>query len=264
MKTALITGVAGGMGRACAVRLMEEGYEVWGFDIREPEDLPGLRFRRVDLSDPTAVEETARSLGEAGMRADCIVHMAGIYELNSLVEMPEEDWRRVFEVNLFAVYRVNRAFLPLLREHARIVLTSSELAPLCPLPFTGIYGVTKAAAEKYAFALRMEVQLLGHSVVILRPGAVDTGLLGVSTDKLERFCQNTALYPGGADRMRRIVERVEARKIPPEKVAALLSRILRAKRPRGVYTINSNPLLRLMNILPVSLQCRVIRRILSD
>ena len=264
MKTALITGAAGGMGRAAAARLIRDGWTVAGMDVREPEGLPTLRFFRADLTDPAAVEESARIMKDEGLRFDCIVHMAGVYELDSLVEMGEEEWRRAFEVNLFAAYRVNRAFLPLLNEHARILLTSSELAPLCPLPFTGIYGVTKAALEKYALSLRMELQLLGHRVILLRPGAVDTGLLDVSTDKLERFCRNTALYPRGADRMRAIVERVEARKIPPERIADLTARILSARHPRGVYRINRNPLLLLMNLLPVPVQCAVIRRILSD
>ena len=264
MKTALITGVSGGMGRATAKRLLRDGWTVCGLDVREPEDLCDLRFYRVDLTDPAAIEEAARVMAAEGMRFDCIVHMAGIYELNSLVEIEDGDWRRAFEVNLYAAYRVNRAFFPLLGDHARILLTASELAPLCPLPFTGIYAVTKAALAKYAVALRMELQLLGHRVILLEPGAVDTGLLDVSTEKLERFCRTTKLYPRGADRMRAIVDRVEARKIPSEKIAELAARILAAKRPRSVYRINRNPLLLALNVLPVPLQCAVIRRILRD
>ena len=264
MKTAVITGAAGGMGRACALRLAEEGYEVWGLDRKEPEGVPGLRFIRVDLTDPDSVVEAARAFGGEGRRADCVLHMAGIYELGSLAEMGEEDWSRAFAVNLSGPYRVNRAFLPYLSEGARIVLTSSELAPLDPLPFTGIYGITKAALEKYAFSLRMELQLLGYRVIVLRPGAVDTGLLDVSTEKLDRFCRTTALYPGGAERMRAIVDRVEARKIPPERIAALVSRILRARRPRYVYRINRNPLLLLMNALPDPVQCALIRALLGN
>ena len=62
--------------------------------------------------------------------------------------------------------------------------------------------ISKAALEKYAFSLRMEMQLTGHSVSVIRPGAVKTGLLAVSTEGLERFCQNTKLYPCNAARFR--------------------------------------------------------------
>ena len=182
--------------------------------------------------------------------------------MNSLVEMDERDWERIFAVNLSAVWRVNRVFLPLLKEGSRIVITSSELAPLDPLPFTGIYGITKAALEKYAFSLRMELQLLGVKVVVLRPGAVDTGLLNVSTDRMERFCASTPHYRFSAEKLREIVGRVEARKIPPEKIADLLVRVLRARRPKYVYAVNRNPLLLLLNALPDGLQCRIIGGIL--
>ena len=80
MKTAIITGAAGGMGRASAYRLLAEGWTVWGLDLCEPADLPGLRFHPVDLTDGDSVAEAARDLAEAGVRADCILHMAGIYE----------------------------------------------------------------------------------------------------------------------------------------------------------------------------------------
>lgn len=68
------------------------------------------------------------------------------------------------------------------------------------LSFTGIYAVTKG--DKYACSLAMELQLLGISV--------ETGMLGVFTRELDRFCEKTKLYPCNARRFHRIVDRVEA------------------------------------------------------
>lgn len=264
MEAILITGAAGGMGLAAAKRFLQNGTPVCGLDLREPEPLPeGLRFLRTDLSDPASVQAAFETLRGEGVRLRGILHMAGIYELDSLVELDETAWRRIFAVNLDAVYRVNREFLPLLTPNARIVITTSELAPLDPLPFTGIYAVTKAALDRYASALRMELQLLGIRVIVLRPGAVETNMLGVSTQKLGEFCAKTAHYAPNAERFRRIVERVEARRIPPERLAELAVRAMEAAHPREVYTINRNPLLLLMNALPDRLQRRIIRTILS-
>ncbi len=263
MKSALITGAAGGMGLAAAKRLLAEGYTVCGVDIRESEGLEGVAFIRADLTDPEAAKRLRAFIEEKGERLDCIVCMAGIYDLGSLVELDEERIRRIFEVNLFASVRLIRELLPLLREGGRIVLVSSELAPLDPLPFTGIYGITKAAVEKYAFSLRMELQLLGYKVIVLRPGAVDTGLLGVSTRRLEEFVRGTGLYRCNAERFRRIVDGVEARRIPPERVADTLVRALSVRRPRYVYKLNRNPLLLLLNAMPDGLQCRIISAILK-
>lgn len=260
----LITGAAGGMGLAAAKRLLKTGNTVYGLDLRQPEPMPeGLRFIQTDLTDPASVRLALEALQREGVRLRAILHMAGLYDLNALTELEEEAWRRIFAVNLDAVYRVNRTFLPLLEPKGRILITTSELAPLDPLPFTGLYAVTKAALDKYASALRMELQLLDLRVIVLRPGAVDTSLLDVSTAKLDAFCANTKRFAPNAQRFRNIVNRVEARKIPPERVAELTVRILEASHPRDVYSINRNPLLLLLNALPNRVQRSIIRKILK-
>ncbi|MBR6708065.1 MAG: SDR family NAD(P)-dependent oxidoreductase, partial [Clostridia bacterium] len=193
-----------------------------------------------------------------------IVHFAGIYMLDSLVEMESEAFERIFRINLGGAFLVNKTFLPLFKPGSRIVITTSELAPLDPLPFTGIYAVTKGALDKYAYSLRMELQLKGIEVSVLRAGAVSTGMLGVSTDALDRFCQKTALYTCNADRFRQIVDRVEARSVAPERIAETVMRILRRRKPRFAYSINRNPLLLMMNILPQRLQFWAIRQVLKN
>ena len=260
----LITGALGGMGQALCRTLTGAGHRVWGLDRPSDHLAPeGWTLVPADLTKPEEVEAAFRRVREEAESLDGIVHMAGVYDLASLAEMPEEDFLRDFNVNLFGVFRVNRQFLPLLGEGGRIVIVSSELAPLPALPFTGIYAVTKTAVDKYAEALRMELQLLGKAVIVLRPGAVDTGMLSVSTEKLSRFCEETKLYSCNAARFRRIVERVEARAVPPERVAAVALKALACPRPRPVYTINRNPLLLLFRFLPQGTRLWAIRKILS-
>jgi short-subunit dehydrogenase len=151
----------------------------------------------------------------------------------------------------------------MLEQGGRIIITSSELAPLDPLPFTGLYGVTKSAVEKYAFSLRMELNLLGYRVSLLRPGAVRTGMIGVSTDRLTEFCEGTSLYSCNARRFRKIVDSVETKNIPPEKIAKRISLILKAKNPKYVYNVNRNLLLRLLSALPDRIQTGIIALILK-
>ena len=114
--------------------------------------------------------------------------------LDSLVEMSHADFDRIMQVNLYGVFNVNKAFLPFLCSGSRIIITTSELAPLDPLPFTGIYAVTKGALDKYAYSLCMELQLIGIRVSVIRAGAVKTDMLGASTAALDGFCERTALY----------------------------------------------------------------------
>ena len=110
-----------------------------------------------------------------------IIHLAGIYIMDSLVEMTEQRFTRIFDINVFGIYRINKIFLPLLSKGSRILITSSEVAPLDPLPFNGIYSITKSTIEKYAYSLRMELNLLGIKVSVLRPGEVKTKLINKST-----------------------------------------------------------------------------------
>ena len=258
----LVTGAAGGMGTAICRALTDAGHEVFGLDRTRPAAEPPWHLLAADLTDSASLQAALRLVGESGP-LDGVIHAAGLYDLNSLLEIDEEAFVRIFNVNLFGVYRVNKLAVPLLAPGARCVIITSELAPLDPLPFTGLYAVTKTALETYAYSLRMEMQLLGRPVSVVRPGAVNTGMLPSSLRALERFCTGTGLYPVHAERFRRIVQRVEARSVTPDKLAQKVLRVLRAKRPRFVYNLNRNPLLRLLSALPRRLQLWIIRRILS-
>lgn len=263
MKNILVTGAGGGMGSAACRLLIEKGYDVWGLDRRQKESIEGLHFIQTDITDEAAVSAAFEQISRQTDCLDAVIHMAGLYDLNSLVEMTEQEFLNIFNVNLFGVYRINRIFMPLIKSGSRIIITSSELAPLDPLPFTGIYAVTKAALEKYAFSLRMELNLLGVSVSVIRPGAVKTDLLSVSTRALDSFCAKTRLYQCNAKRFKKIVDSVEAKNIPAQSIAKIAYKAMTARRPKYVYSINRNPLLRLLNILPDRAQVAIIKMILK-
>ena len=264
MKYLLITGASGGMGKAAVELLQDKGYTVFALDRKPMEKTPeGVIPIVADVTDGESVQNAFEEIKKHTDKLDGILHFAGIYMLDSLVEMPTEEFERIFRVNLFGVFQVNKTFLPMLQKGSRIVITTSELAPLHPLPFTGVYAVSKAALDRYAYSLRMEMQLLGISVSVLRAGAVDTGMITASTDALDRFCSETKLYACNSKRFKGIVDRVEARRIPTQKLAQKSARILEKKRPKFAYAINRNPLLLLFELLPDLLRFWVIKRILK-
>ena len=208
------------MGRATVRALVAKGYQVFALDkeVGEPED--NVFPIKADITDSDSVAQAYKTVQTMTDSLQAIVHFAGMYMLDSLVEMKDAEFERIFRINLFGAFYINKAFLPLLKGGGRILITTSELAPLDPLPFTGVYAVTKGALDRYAYSLAMELQLLGVDVSVLRAGAVTTGMLGASTEALDRFCDKTGMYSPNAARFRKIVNRVEARSVAPEKVAA--------------------------------------------
>ena len=88
-------------------------------------------------------------------------------------------------------------------------------------------------------------------------------MLATSTEALQKFVDKTELYSCNAERFKSIVDTVEARRVSPEKIAKKSEKILKKKNPRFAYKINRNPLLLLLNILPIRLQFFIIRKVLK-
>ena len=262
MKYAVVTGAYGGMGKRAVEELVKSGFTVFALDKQIGEATERVIPIQTDVTDAESLKNAFKTVKSVTDEVFAVVHFAGVYMLDSLIEIANEEFDKIVKINFCGAAYVNKTFMPLLGAGSRIVIVTSELAPLSPLPFTGLYAVTKGALDKYAYSLRMELQLLGISVSVIRAGAVSTGMLGVSTAALDRFCEKTKLYSCNAERFRKIVNGVEAKSIPPEKLAVKTLKILGAKKPKFAYNINRNKLLLLLNVLPKRMQFWVIKRIL--
>lgn len=263
MKYVLVTGAYGGMGKATIKLLKEKGYFIFALDKKVEEKEDNIMPIECDITNEESILLAFEQIKKVTNELFAIIHYAGIYMLNSLVEIEHDKFEKIFKINLFGAFLINKTFLPLLKDRSKIIMTTSELAPLDPLPFTGLYAITKSALDKYAYSLRMELQLLNISVSTLRAGAVNTGMLNVSMSELDDFCNNTKLYNYNAKRFMNIVNSVEAKKVLPIKVAKKTYKILNKKNPKFAYSINRNKLLILLNILPKRLQFWIIRKILK-
>lgn len=263
MEYVLLTGAYGGMGVKTIDALVRRGYSVIALDKNINVVTDNVIPIQVDVTDVESVKRAFERVKEITDRLFAIVHLAGVYMLDSLIEIPEEQFEKIFKINVFGAYHVNKTFMPLLNNGSKIVMITSELAPLDPLPFTGLYAITKSALDKYAYSLKMELQLLDVFVSVIRSGAVSTGMLGVSTDALNRFCDNTKVYKCNAEKFKNIVNKVEAKCVPPEKVAKKVLKVLEKKKPKFVYNLNRNKLLLLLNVLPKNIRFKIIKSILK-
>ena len=114
MKYILVTGAYGGMGRATVNLLKEKGFSVFALDKKVGEAEENIIPLQVDITDEESIRDAAERVREITDELYAIVHYAGIYMLDSLVEVPTEDFDRIFSVNFRAAYLINKTFLPLL------------------------------------------------------------------------------------------------------------------------------------------------------
>lgn len=261
MKKVIVTGAAGGIGLATIKYLSENGYYVYAIDIKDIEEIENVKSFKCDLTKEEEIINVYNEIKEE--KIDAIVHLSGTYYMDSFIEISESKLKQIFDINFFSIYLVNKTFINLLQDKSKIIITSSELAPLDPLPFNGIYSITKATLENYALSLRQELNLLGIKVIILRPGAINTGLIDESIRNVERIEKETVLYKDNAPLFRKIVEKNESKTIEAIKLAKLINKILNKKNPKLLYKINLNFKLILLSIFPKRMQLYIIKKMIT-
>jgi len=264
MKHMLITGGVGGIGHAVSVYFSQKSWKVYSCDIASQESTDqNIIPVAMDIRNAESVA-IARSLVEVDTdHLDVIVNLAGVYIMDSLVEVPEEDFLRIFDINVNGAYRVNKEFLPLVKNGGRIIIITSELSGLDPLPFNGIYSITKTTLEAYAHSLRLELALIDIPVITIRPGPVNTKLLGDSFSSMESMCKKTQLYRTNAVQFHHIMKKATGKSMPPEKLADMIYRVAVVSHPKASYTIGAGLALRLFSVLPAKIQAALLKRLLK-
>ncbi len=252
----LITGAASGIGYAVADQFIKNGHTVYALDVKKSEI--GIPLT-ADITDQTALESVLANLQENGVKLDIILNFAGVHTMGSFIESDFEKIRRVMEINFLGTVLVNKTFHPLLKEKGKIVITSSEVAPLAALPFNGIYSVSKTALDSYAQSLRQELNLLGQKVITLRPGAVETPLSKSSAVSTQKLCEETKLYKAESKNFCKIVEKFTGTPMKAEKFAHFAYKVAMKKHPKYVYAKHRNVGLILLGVLPKRLQCAVVK-----
>ena len=197
--SALVTGASRGIGRAVAIELAVRGFDTVA-TMRHPDagvDLPGattgrLTVARMDVNDPDtyALPDDLRVL----------VNNAGVDSAYLPVEHGRlDDWRDVFETNVFGLVGTTMAAIPALRDNRpAVVCNISSSSIFASVPFYSAYRAAKAAVSAFGDSLRVEVAPSGIRVVEVLPGPVDTDMFQLSTGDLAA---------AGFDRYRPMAER---------------------------------------------------------
>ena len=173
MATAVITGAGQGLGRADAVRLSADGFDIVCLDLNgdaaaETAAMVGGRSFAVDVTDRDAVFAVAAQIGECG----ALVNNAGIWNFPSILEVDEHQMQSVIDVNIKGIVWCCQAFVPLLRVAGGSIVNMSSGAAWTNSPMVGIYPATKAAVESLTKTLAMELGPDGIRTNAIGPGLI--------------------------------------------------------------------------------------------
>jgi len=242
-KTALVTGASSGIGEATALQLAELGYTVYAAArrVERMSDLAdrGIRTRSVDVTaDPSMVALVEMIIADTG-RIDVLVNNAGYGSYGALEDMPIEEARRQFEVNVFGLARLTQLVLPQMRaQRDGYLVNVSSMGGRIWEPLGSWYHASKFAVEGLSDSLRVEVAEFGIKVVIIEPGSIRSEWSAIAADRLEATSANTP-YARQAKVVGAVLRRVDRSPMAsgPEVVAEAIAKAVQSAKPRTRYVV---------------------------
>ena len=176
---AIVTGGASGLGAAIARRLREDGATVAVFDVNPDAAADVDLALAVDVTDDASVTAGVGHVVEAFGRLDIVVNNAGIGAQGDVTANSDEEWHRVFDINVVGIARVSRAAMPHLRKSpAAAICNTSSIAATAGLPQRAVYSATKGAVLSLTLAMAADHLREGIRVNAVNPGTADTPWVG--------------------------------------------------------------------------------------
>jgi len=240
-KTVLITGASSGIGEETVKALLAAGHTVYA-GARRVDRMKGLaeagaRLLSLDVTDDASMTAAVQTvLREAG-RIDVLINNAGYGSYGALEDVPPEEARRQFDVNLFGLARLTQLVLPAMRaQHSGRIVNVSSIAGKFGEAFGGWYHATKFAVEGLSDSLRMELHPFGIDVVVIQPGATHTEWSGIAQESLIKYSGNGP-YREGANSHAKMMDAGHQGSIPvpPSVVAETIVQAVKARNPKTRY-----------------------------
>ena len=266
----LLTGASSGIGYDVAPLLVRYGYTVYGAArrVEKIEELAseGVKALSMDVTDEASMEAAVQQIIDAEGRIDVLINNAGYGSYGAIEDVPIDEARRQFEVNLFGLARLTQLVLPHMRARGRgRILNISSMAGRITMPLGAWYHATKYALEAFSDALRMEVEEFGIDVVIIEPGGIKTPWGLIAADYLEESSRN-GVYAEQAQRVAANMRKLyspSSSLSEPKVISRTILRALEARRPKTRYLagFGAKPSVFLHTVLPDRLFDKVARRI---
>ena len=230
-KVVAITGAGNGIGRALALACAARGAQLALSDIKAEPLQETARLvkksggraviRVVDVAKREEVEAWAAAAAAELGGVDVIINNAGVALLDTLEDVPYEEFRWVFDILFWGVVHGTRAFLPQVRARRGVVVNLGSIHSFIAAPNNGPYCSAKSAVRGFCDALREEVRADGVQVLLVMPGGIKTEIVrnskvrkfinaGASQEDVHR-AHNAASLTSPEQAARIILDAVEAR-----------------------------------------------------
>ena len=171
-KVALVSGAAGGIGRAVADRLADEGAAVVGCDL-----LPVTDGVVCDVRDEASCASAVATVLERHGRLDVLANVAGIGIARTLAALAPDEWRRVIDVNLTGTFLLSQCALGPLLESRGTIVNMASVAGLRATPYNAAYCASKGGVIMLTKSMAIELAKAGVRVNAVCPASVDTPFL---------------------------------------------------------------------------------------
>ena len=269
-QSVLITGASSGIGEACAVHLAHKGFRVYAAARRmdKLKDLEGLAGGRItplmlDVTDGNSIDAAVDKITADGASLYGLINNAGASTMGPLEKLPLDEWRALYETNVFGLVAMTRAVLPQMRAAGRgRIVNIGSIAGRIASPFHSVYSSSKHAVEGLSDSLRRELLPYGIKVSVIRPGPINTPFGAHERDALERYAEDDP-YGEQVRKFNAWFERQHPSAPGPMVVAEAVHKALTANRPQSRYTAppQMGYAIALRNFLPSGLIDRILERV---
>jgi NAD(P)-dependent dehydrogenase (short-subunit alcohol dehydrogenase family) len=242
-KVALVTGGSSGIGECTVRELLGAGFTVYTAARRVERMQPlaelGAHVFAMDVTDDASmVAGIDRILAEQG-RIDVLVNNAGYGSYGAVEDVPIEEARRQFEVNVFGLARLTQLVTPSMRaQGSGRIINISSIGGKFYEPFGAWYHAAKFAVEGFSDSLRLELRPFGVDVVIIEPGPIITEWNEIARDSLLERSGETD-YGKYAKRAHKVLTAFDqpGRASKPESVARKIRKAATTRRPAARYPV---------------------------
>ena len=206
MKVAVVTGASRGIGRACALRLAEDGMtvvvnysrsEAAALEVVEQIKAKGgdAIALRADVSDPAAVKEMFKTVWKTYGQIDVLVNNAGIVRDEYLLMLTEDSLNTCLDLNLKGYfYCAQQAVLKMFRKKSGVIVNMSSVSSKMALAGQSVYSATKGAINSMTQTMAKELAPYGIRVNAVAPGFIETEMIdALPEDKREEYLKNVPL-----------------------------------------------------------------------